>query len=239
VLHEGGHALYDQNLNPEWMYQPIGSSCSLGFHEAMSRFVENIVGRSPEFWTYYLPKLKELTGGVFADVDSDKFVFAINKVEPSKIRIEADEATYSLHIIIRFEIERDLFAGKISVAELPGIWNQKYKEYLGLDIEHDSEGVMQDTHWASGYYGYFPTYALGNIYGGQILARVKREIPDWREQISRGNFQNVKKWLVENVYRHGNLHDPAELIKIIVGEEINVQHFLNYLNEKYSRLYGF
>jgi len=119
------------------------------------------------------------------------------------------------------------------------MWNQRYKEYLGLDIEHDSEGVMQDTHWASGLYGYFPTYALGNIYGGQILFRVSREIPDWRDQIAKGNFHNVKRWLSENVYRHGNLHDPADLIKIVAGEEINVKHFLDYLNEKYSKLYGY
>jgi len=239
VLHEAGHALYEQNLNSEWMYQPIGSGCSLGFHEAMSRFVENMVGRSREFWIYYLPKLKELTGNVLSDVDLDKLVFAINKVEPSKIRIEADEVTYGLHIIIRFEIERDLFADKIKVAELPTIWNQKYKEYLGLDILHDSEGVMQDTHWASGYYGYFPTYSLGNIYGGQLLAKMKKEIPNWRDQIAKGNFLNAKKWLTENVYRYGNLYDPADLIKRITGEQINVKHFLDYLNEKYSRLYEY
>ena len=239
VLHEGGHAIYEQNLDPEWMYQPIGTSCSLGFHESMSRFVENMVGRSREFWTHYLPKLRALTGTVLSDVDLDKLVFAINKVESSKIRIEADEATYSLHIIIRFEIERDLFAERITVAELPRIWNQKYKEYLGLDIENDSEGVMQDTHWASGLYGYFPTYALGNIYGGQILARIKKDVPDWKDQIAKGNFQNVKQWLVENVYRPGNLYDPADLIKKIAGEEINVKHFLDYLNERYSKLYGY
>jgi len=239
VLHEGGHALYDQNLNSEWMYQPIGTSCSLGFHEAMSRFVENMVGRSSEFWTYFLPRLKELTGPVLSDIDLDSFVFAINKVEPSKIRIEADEVTYGLHIIIRFEIERDLFAEKITVAELPGVWNQKYKEYLGLDIENDSEGVMQDTHWASGLYGYFPTYALGNIYGGQIVAIMKKDISDWKEQIAEGNFRNVKQWLTENVYYSGNLYDPADLIKRITGEKINVKHFLTYLNEKYSKLYRY
>ena len=205
----------------------------------MSRFVENVVGRSREFWTYYLPKIKELTGAVLSDVDLDTFVFAINKVEPSKIRIEADEVTYCLHIIIRFEIERDLFAEKITVADLPRTWNQKYKEYLGLDIENDSEGVMQDTHWASGLYGYFPTYALGNIYSGQILARMEKDIPDWKDQIARGNFQNVKQWLVGNIYRHGNLYDPADLIKKVTGEEINFKHFLDYLNGKYSRLYGY
>jgi len=239
VLHEGGHAIYEQNLNPEWIYQPVGYSCSLGFHESQSRFVENIVGRSREFWIYYLPKLKELTGDIFSDVDLDTMVFAINEVKPSKIRIEADEVTYCLHVIIRFEIERDLMADKITVADLPEIWNQKYKDYLGIDIKHDSEGVMQDTHWASGLQGYFPTYALGNIYSGQILARIKKEIPDWKDQITKGNFHNVKQWLTKNVHSYGNLYDPADFIKKITGEEINVKHFLDYLNEKYSKLYGF
>jgi len=239
VLHEGGHALYDQNLNSEWIYQPIGSSCSLGFHESQSRFVENIMGRSREFWIYYLPKLKELTGNIFSDVDLDTFVFAINRVTPSKIRVEADEVTYCLHIIIRFEIERDLMADKITVADLPEIWNQKYNYYLGVDIQNDSEGVMQDTHWASGIQGYFPTYALGNIYSGQILARMQKDMPNWRDQIAEGNFHNVKQWLIENVHRYGDLHDPADLIMKITGEEINVKHYLDYLNEKYSKLYGF
>jgi carboxypeptidase Taq len=239
ILHEAGHAIYDQNLKPEWIYQPIGDGCSHGFHESQSRFVENILGRSHEFWTYYLPKLKEFTGNTFSDIDLDTFVFAINQVKPSKIRIEADEVTYGLHIIIRFEIERDLMADKVKVEELPEIWNQKYKDYLGVDIENDSEGVMQDTHWASGYYGYFPTYALGNIYSGQLLSRIHREMSDWKAKITKGNFHNVKQWLVENVHRYGNLYDPADLIKKITGEQINANHFLDYLNEKYSKLYGF
>jgi len=239
VLHEAGHALYEQGLNPRWMYQPVGEHCSMGFHEAMSRFVENIVGRSREFWLYFLPKLKSLTGNVLSDVDLDMLVFAINKVKPSKIRIEADEVTYCLHIIVRFEIENDLFAEKVKVAELPNIWNQKYKEYLGLDIINDSEGVMQDTHWASGYYGYFPAYALGNVYGGQILAKMNKDIPDWRAEIAKGNFHVVKNWLTENVYQYGKLYDPTELIKKITGEEINVKRFLDYLDDKYSKLYGY
>ncbi|UCG45565.1 MAG: carboxypeptidase M32, partial [Candidatus Bathyarchaeota archaeon] len=144
ILHEAGHAIYDQNLNPKWMYQPIGEGCSYGFHESQSRFVENFIGRSREFWMYYLPKLQQLTGGVFSDTTVGPLVHAINEVKPSKIRIEADEVTYSLHIIIRFEIERDLINGKIAVKDLPRIWNQKYKQYLGVEINNDSEGVMQD-----------------------------------------------------------------------------------------------
>ena len=239
VLHEGGHAKYEQGLGKEWIYQPIGSSCSYGFHESQSRFVENIVGRSTEFWAHYLPRLKALTDGAFSDIGLDDFVRAINFVKPSKIRIEADEVTYCLHIIIRFEIERALFDGKATVAELPEIWNEKYLSYLGLKIENDSEGVMQDTHWASGYFGYFPSYALGNIYSGQILSRMVKDIPDWREEIAKGSFHRVGEWLTENVHSYGNLYDPADLLRKITGEEINVKHYIDYLNIKFSNLYGF
>jgi len=239
TLHEGGHAIYEQNLNPEWIFQPVGTGCSSGFHESQSRFVENIIGRSREFWIYFLPKLKELTGGILSDVDLDRFVHSVNHVKPSKIRIEADEVTYCLHIIIRFNLERDLFADKITVTELPQIWNQSYKEYLGVSIENDSEGVMQDTHWASGLYGYFPSYALGNIYSGQILAKMKKDLPDWRRQLSKGNFHSIKQWLAKNVHSYGDLYNPADLIKKIVGEEINVKPYLNYLYEKCSKLYDF
>ncbi len=239
VLHEGGHALYEQNLPAEWIYQPIGTACSFGFHESQSRFVENIIGRSPEFWTYFLPKLNTVTGNAFADVDLDTFVRGINEVKPSKIRVEADEVTYCLHIIIRFEIERDLFAGKLVVEELPQVWNEKYKKYLDVEIKNDSEGVMQDTHWASGLFGYFPSYALGNIYSGQLLEKMQMDIPDWRKQLAEGSFNGIKQWLAKNVHSYGNLYDPADLIKIITGKEINVQHYLSYLNWKFSKLYGF
>ncbi|MFB0514187.1 MAG: carboxypeptidase M32 [Candidatus Bathyarchaeia archaeon] len=239
VLHEGGHAIHGQNLKPEWIYQPIGTSCSHGFGESQSRFVENIIGRSREFWIYFFPKLRELISNAFSDVALDDFVRAINHVRPSKIRVEADEVTYCLHVIIRFEIERELIADKIAVADLPEIWNRKYKEYLGVNIENDSEGVMQDTHWASGYFGYFPTYALGNIYSGQILIALERAMPNWRDQIAKGNFHDVKKWLTANIYHYGNLYDPAILIKKITGGEINVKPYLEYLNKKYSWIYGY
>lgn len=239
VLHEAGHAMYEQNLNPEWMYQPVGTACSSGFHESQSRFVENIVGRSRDFWVYFLPKLKKITGNKLADVKLDPFVYAINEVRPSKIRIEADEVTYCLHIIIRFDIERDLFAEKITVKELPEVWNQKYRENLGINVENDSEGVMQDTHWASGLYGYFPSYALGNIYAGQILMAMEKDLPDWRRQLAIGNFRQIKEWLTKNLHSYGNLYDPADMIKKVAGEELSVKPYLNYLNTKYSELYSF
>jgi len=239
ILHESGHAMYEQDLNPKWMYQPVGTGCSSGFHESQSRLIENIIGRSREFWVYFLPKLKKITSKALADVTLDSFVHAINQVKPSKIRVEADEVTYGLHIIIRFNIERDLFADRVAIKELPKIWNQKYKEYLGIKIEDDSEGVMQDTHWASGLYGYFPSYALGNIYSGQILATMEKDLPNWRKQLTKGNFKDVKQWLVRNIHSRGNLYDPADLIKKITGNELNVKPYLDYLKSKYSKLYGF
>ncbi len=239
TLHEIGHALYEQNLSPKWIYQPIGESCSLGFHEFQSRLVENIIGRSTEFWTYFYTTLREMTKDSFSHVKLNDFVRAVNMVQPSKIRVEADEVTYCLHIIIRFEIEQDLIAGRIEVEELPEIWNMKYEEYLGVKIENNSEGVMQDIHWASAIYGYFPTYALGNIYSGQILSILEKEVPLWRVQISEGNFQHIKQWLIKNVHQYGNLYDPQDLLKKITGEGINIQPYLNYLETKYSQLYDY
>ena len=239
VLHETGHAIYEQNINPDWKYQPTGSPCSFGIHESQSRLYENIIGRSQEFWTYMLPKLKQIASPALSDVSLSQFVHAINKVEPSKIRIEADEVTYNMHVIIRFQIEKDLFTDKIAVNELPEIWNQKYKEQLGVNVENDSEGVMQDTHWASGLYGYFPTYALGNIYSGQMLAALALDVPDWRSQLAQGNLEGIKAWLTKNVHSQGDLYDPADLIKRITGKTLDAEPYLEYLGEKYSRLYGF
>jgi carboxypeptidase Taq len=239
VLHETGHAIYEQNLNIDWKYQPAGSPCSFGIHESQSRLYENIIGRSEEFWTYMLPKLKQISAPALTDVSLNQFVHAINRVEPSKTRIEADEVTYNLHVIIRFQMEKDLFADKIKVCELPEIWNQKYKKQLGVNVKNDSEGVMQDTHWASGLYGYFPTYTLGNIYSGQILAALANDIQDWRSQLSQGNLEDISVWLNKNVHCQGDLYDPADLIKRITGRKLDAEPYLKYLKEKYSRLYGF
>lgn len=239
VLHETGHALYQQNLNTSYRYQPIGSPSSLGIHESQSRLFENIIGRSREFWSYMFPKLKQITAPKLDQVNVNQFVHAINKVEPSKIRIEADEVTYNLHIIIRFQIEKDLFADKITVSELPEIWKNKYAKYLGINVENDSEGVMQDTHWSSGLYGYFPTYALGNIYSGQIVSVLEKDVPEWRSLVSQGNLKKINEWLTKNVYHYAALYDPAELIFKIVGNELQAEPYLNYLREKYGRLYGF
>ncbi len=238
TLHEAGHALYEQGLPKEWKYQPIGSVCSYGLHESQSRFLENIIGRSREFWFSFIQKLRKTAGPSLSSLKIEPFVKAVNMVRPSKIRIEADEVTYCIHIIIRFQIEKDLFADKINVNQLPELWNQKYKEYLGVNVENDSEGVMQDTHWASGYYGYFPSYALGNIYSGQMLSRIKRDIPNWQSQLARGNLHGILRWLGSNVHSQGNLYDPEDLVCRITGNKLDAQPYLNYLEEKFSVLYG-
>ncbi len=238
VLHESGHAIYEHNLNQEWMYQPVGATCSYGIHESQSRFYENIVGRSREFWMGFLPQVKTVAPSL-GGLPLDDFIRAINRVERSKIRIEADEVTYSIHIIIRFELERDLFAGKIKIDELPGAWNQKYQDYLGVEVQNDSEGVMQDTHWASGLFGYFPSYALGNIYDGQLYDSISRDVPDWKSQLSVGNLNAVNEWLKKSIHNKGNRYNPEELIRLVTGSRLNSAPFIRYLSIKYGDLYGF
>ena len=237
VVHEAGHAIYEQNISQEYIYQPIGQMSSLGIHESQSRFIENIVCRSKNFWEYYFPRFNELTKGIFADIDLKAFIHAINMVKPSKVRVTADEVTYSIHVIIRFEIERDLISGKLTLDELPAAWNQKYKEYLNVDIQDDSEGVLQDTHWAGGAFGYFPTYALGNIYNAHMLHVLRNDLPNYDELVRTGNLKPIIEWMTEKVHRPSNLYDPADLMKRITGESVNPQYFIDYLNKKYSELY--
>jgi carboxypeptidase Taq len=237
VLHETGHALYEQNINQDFKYQPVGSISSYGFHESQSRLYENIIGRSREFWSYSLPKLKQIAAPLLDDLDLDQFLFLINHVKPSKIRIEADEVTYNFHIIIRYQIEMDLFENKIQVQDLPGIWNQKYGDFLGLKIENDTEGVMQDTHWASGYYGYFPSYAIGNIYSGQIFKSLKENVKNYNKKIKLGKLEEINHWLKQNVQGWGSLYESNELIEKISGEKISPQPYIKYLDEKYQQLY--
>jgi len=239
VLHETGHSLYEGHQLNEWKYFPVGAACSYGIHESQSRFVENIVGRSPEFLGYALPKLKKITGGALNGVKLKDFIAAVNKVAPSKIRIEADEVTYGLHIIVRFEMERDIFAGKLTVDELPEAWNERYAKYLGVDIKNDSEGVMQDTHWAGGSFGYFPSYALGNLYGGMFLQKMNKDLPDWKGSIAKGDFMPVKNWLRVNVHEKGNLYDPADLIKVVTGKSLDIKPFINYLDQKMGAIYDY
>ncbi len=239
VMHEGGHALYDQGIPREWMWQPVGTPCSYGIHESQSRFVENVVGRSPEFLNYSLPRFRKISSRSFKGLKNKDLIAAANAVNPSKIRVEADEVTYALHVIVRFEIEKDIFAGKVSVDELPHVWNQKYAEYLGVKVENDAEGVLQDTHWSGGSFGYFPSYALGNIYSGMWLDKLQKDLPQWRKGIRNGDFAPVLQWLRGNIHSKGDLYDPADLVREVTGKEISVAPFMRYLNRKMSKIYGF
>ncbi len=238
TLHEVGHSLYRQNLNPDWKWMVLGDICSSGIGESQSRFVENIIGRSQEFWIGYLPKFHKLTNGEFNDITFDDFVKAINIVRPSKIRGTADEMTYALHIIIRFEIEQDLFRDKLSVAEIPAVWNEKYNEYLGVTVETDKEGALQDTHWAWGMWGYFPTYCLGNLYSAMIAEKLNQDLPVWKNDVAEGNLSIPINWLAENVHRMSNRYDPSELIERITGKSLTIKPFIKYLKGKYSTLYN-
>ncbi|NHJ04505.1 MAG: carboxypeptidase M32 [Candidatus Heimdallarchaeota archaeon] len=239
ALHEAGHGIYEQNYPQEFKYQPIGTSSSSAMHEGQARFIENIIGRSDEFWEFYLPRFKELTGKIFEDVQLQPFVHAINQVIPSKIRIHADPVTYSMHIILRYEIEKDIFSDKITVDEIPAVWNQKMKDYLGMDIENDTEGCLQDTHWAWQYFGYFPTYALGSYYNAQFLSQMKNDIPNWRDEIRSGKIETIHNWLNVNIRNKGCLLDPLDMIKDVTGKDFSAKYFIDNTQEKYSKLYGF
>ncbi|MHA2232033.1 MAG: carboxypeptidase M32 [Candidatus Hodarchaeales archaeon] len=238
VLHEAGHAMYSQAINKDYAYEPIGTGASYGVHESQSRFMENIIGRSLEFWKFYLLRFKTLTREIFQDIDLVSFYHACNYVQLSPIRIFADELTYALHIILRFEMERDLLNDKIDLDDLPGAWNDKVKEYLAIDVVDDAQGVLQDVHWSQGYFGYFPSYELGNLYGAQLLAAMAKDFPDYKDQIAGGNFMGIKGWLDDNVRSHGGLYEPEALIERATGEKPSARYLLTYLTEKYSDIYG-
>jgi len=237
MIHEGGHGIYEQNIPDELEGTSLGAGASMGMHESQSRFYENILGKSMEFWSCFYSKFQE-TYKVLEGVDLISFYRAINSVEPSLIRIDADELTYSLHIIIRYEMEKLLINSDINIDDVPRLWNEKYKEYLGVEPENDADGVLQDVHWSGGDFGYFPTYALGNLYGAQIFNKLKEEIPDWNQKICSGDFASITKWLKENVHQYGASLKPAELIKKVTGEELTAKYFIDYLDDKFGKLYG-
>ena len=237
-LHEAGHALYGQNINHDWMYQPIANGASMGVHESMSRFAENMIGQSKAFWSFYLPRLKKLTGATFSDVSLDDLVKALNRVERSKIRVSADEVTYSLHIAIRFEIERELFSGKASVKELPQMWNDLYDRYLKVEIKDDAEGVMQDVHWSVGAFGYWQSYVMGNVYDGMYLKKLEKVMPEWSHDVEAGRPDLIIGWLRDNVQRFGALYDPATLVERVTGSSLTSEPFVNYLERKHTALWA-
>jgi carboxypeptidase Taq len=220
----------------------MAEAVSLGVHESQSRLWENQVGRSRAFWEYYYPGFSEwfkepLTTSKGSLLPLDDFLRALNKMEPSFIRVEADEVTYNLHIILRFEIERALIEGDLEVSDVQEAWNQKSKELLGLDPKTPSEGYMQDVHWSVGLMGYFPTYSLGNIFSAQLFQKAKTDIVDLETGFGKGNFKPLREWLRENVHRHGRMYMPKELIENAVGEKPSSKAFVEYLEGKYSALY--
>ncbi|KEO84611.1 carboxypeptidase M32 [Tumebacillus flagellatus] len=237
TIHECGHAMYEQNISKDLIGTFLATGTSMGIHESQSRFWENMIGRSREFWSRYYDDLKARFPQQFEGVSVDEFYDAINLVEPSLIRVDADELTYNLHIMIRYEIEKDLINGNIAVADLPRIWNEKMEEYLGIRPENDTTGVLQDIHWAGGSFGYFASYSLGNIYSAQFQAAIARAIPDYREKVAAGDTSELKQWLIENVYRYGKSRQPAQIIFDATGEEINPKYLIEYLETKYESIY--
>jgi carboxypeptidase Taq len=237
-LHETGHAIHNQNQNPKWKWMMLGWSCSSGFGESQSRFIENIIGKSQELWKFYFPQFQRLTDGIFKDVSYEEFLRGINHVRASSLRILADEMTYALHIIVRFEIEQDMFDDRVEFSEIPQVWNEKFEEYLGIEVTSDTEGALQDVHWAWGMWGYFPNYALGNLYAAMIREKMCHDIPEWLNEVAEGNLETPIQWLIQNVHRKSNLYDPADMIMKITGKSLTVEPFISYLDEKYSALYG-
>jgi carboxypeptidase Taq len=236
-LHEGGHALYEQNISKELKGTPLATGTSMGIHESQSRFWENIIGRSYSFWSCYYSELQKTFPEQLKDMPLEEFYRAINKVEPSLIRVEADEVTYNLHIMIRYEIEKALINREIKVSDLPDIWNSKMEEYLGVVPPNDAKGVLQDIHWAGGSFGYFPSYSLGNIYSAQLYNAARKDIRDFDQLISRGELVKIKEWLGEKVHKHGKLLEPGEILKAVTGEEINSSYLVEYLEKKYKEIY--
>lgn len=238
VLHEGGHSLYEMGLMPEYYGSPLCEAVSLGMHESQSRFWETRIGQSKPFWNHFLPLLKQ----EFKQLETvflDSFYMAINKVAPSFIRLEADEVTYSLHVILRFQLEKQLIAGSLQVSQIPEAWNAGMQESLGLTPSTDSEGCLQDIHWSMGGFGYFPTYTLGNVYAAHFFEAFEKEYPKWRDRVAKGELLFIREWLQEKIHRHGRLYGSHQLIKRISGQKLSEAPYLNYLNTKYKGIYHF
>ncbi|MCM3361744.1 carboxypeptidase M32 [Niallia sp. Sow4_A1] len=237
TIHEVGHALYEQNISKDLIGTPLCSGTSMGIHESQSLFYENFVGRNLSFWKHNYETLKSHTNGQFDQVSVEDFYRAINESKPSLIRIEADELTYPLHIMIRYEIEKGLFDGDIQVKDLPKIWNEKYQSYLGVVPENDGEGVLQDVHWAGGSFGYFPSYALGYMYAAQLKQVMQKDLPEFDNLLEQGQLLPIKEWLNEKIHRYGKMKKPLEILKDVTGEGLNAQYLIDYLYTKYSDVY--
>jgi carboxypeptidase Taq len=232
MMHEFGHGVYEWGVDREFARTPLGVGVSLGVHESQSRTWENLVGRSRPFWRWFYPRLQEAFPARLGSVDEDAFYRAINLVRPSLIRIDSDEVTYNLHIILRFELEQELIENRIAVTELPEAWNARMHEYLGVEVPDDAHGVLQDMHWAGGSFGYFPAYALGNVISVQIWERALEDLGDLDERFERGEFGDLREWLREHLYRHGAKFTPQETVERVTGSPIDAKPYLRYLREK-------
>ncbi len=238
VLHEAGHGIYDQGLPGQWYGLPPGEAVSLGIHESQSRLWENLVGRSRAFWDWLYLDAQRAFPEALGQTSLDAFYFAINDVRPSLIRVEADEATYNLHILIRFELEQALLADDIPVADLPAAWNDKYQQYLGIRPPSDADGVLQDVHWSAGLVGYFPTYSLGNLYASQFFEQAQYDLGTFEPLFARGEFTPLREWLREKIHRHGQCFRAAELVQEITGKPLSHGPLMAHLREKLAPLYG-
>jgi carboxypeptidase Taq len=238
TMHEAGHGLYDMGFDHALARTSLARGTSLAVHESQSRMWENLVGRSLPFWQHFYPRLQEVFPDQLRKVGVRDFYKAINKVQPSLIRVEADEATYNLHVMLRLEVEIDLIDGSLPVEDLPGAWNSRMEEYLGVTPPNDAMGVLQDIHWSSGLVGYFSTYALGNLISAQLWECINADLPDLSDQIRRGEFSNLHGWLVEKIHRHGAKFEPQELIQRITGSKIDPAPYVRYLKTKYSDIYA-
>lgn len=237
TIHECGHAIYEQNISKDLDGTTLATGTSMGIHESQSLFFESLIGRNYSFWKHNYSKLQEYSPAQFKDVSLEDYYRAINASKPSLIRIEADELTYCLHIMVRYEIEKALFNNEIEVAQLPQIWNEKYKEYLGIEPSNDGEGVLQDVHWAGGSFGYFPSYALGYMYASQFKHTMLQDLPNYDEILESGDITPIKSWLNEKIHQYGKLKDPLQLVHDITGEGLNVQYLIDYLKNKYHAIY--
>jgi carboxypeptidase Taq len=238
TMHEAGHALYEQGINPDYARTPLGGGTSMGVHESQSRLWENLVGRSRPFWSHYYPKLQERFPGALSGVDFEVFYRAINVLETSSIRVEADEVTYNLHILLRFELEVALIEDELSVVDLPAAWNAKMKEYLGIIPKNHAEGVLQDVHWSNGLFGYFPTYTIGNVLSVQFFDEAIKQHPEIPIEMKEGKFSTLHTWLRENIYCHGSRYDPEELIERVTDRPLDTAPYLRYLKKKFGELYN-
>jgi carboxypeptidase Taq len=236
TIHECGHALYEQNISPELIGTPLCDGTSMGIHESQSLFYENFIGRHYSFWKRYYDLFKQYAPH-FANVSLDDFYRAINESKPSLIRIEADELTYPLHIIIRYEIEKGLFSGDIEVRDLPHIWNEKYEKYLGIRPDNDANGVLQDVHWSGGSFGYFPSYALGYMYAAQFKHAMEKDLPNFDQLLEQGELIKIREWLTEHIHRFGKMKKPLEILQDVTGEGLNPDYLIRYLEEKYKEIY--